>query len=131
MSDRHVSMFNTIFVFYFSLCASQAVCETALLCQLCHSQQSGQESFSGSPEGPNTTTPIQTCSKYLKKEMWELVGGEGNVQKIQEDPRIIYGVPTKSGKVGGVHTRVTYKRVVRISFAAGGVVSFHICQFFM
>ena len=43
---------------FWLLCASQAVCETTLLRELCHLQQGSQESLSGSPEGPNTSTPI-------------------------------------------------------------------------
>ena len=44
--------------FFGYFCASQVLCQTTLLYELCHSQQGGQELISGSLEGPNTPTVI-------------------------------------------------------------------------
>ena len=47
-----------------SLCFAQALCEAALLCQLCHPQQGGEEPLLWGQERPNPSTPIQARCKY-------------------------------------------------------------------
>lgn len=51
-----------------SLRPAQALREAALLCQLRHPQQGGEEPLLRGQERPHPTTQVQTCCEYLSQE---------------------------------------------------------------
>lgn len=56
--------FLTVLWLFCSLRSAQALCEAALLCQLCHPQQGGEEPLLRGQEGPYPSTQVQARCKY-------------------------------------------------------------------